>query len=413
MTVHGVPQSKAVVTGFPELGAAVVTGTPIALPAPPSSSSQVQDDEDDEELQRAIEASLAMTQPGAVTLVPGAAANGPPTLRSSQHDLGTSATGLANATGEYNCFLNVIIQCLWHVDGFKRQISVWQAGVLQRHPVAAALLGLFQSLETAEKDWQPGQARQVVNPTELREALDALPGAAFRLGEMSDAAELLAAIYECLREVPQHASAPPGKQVVEGVFGLRLSEKLHCACGVVSHVVKPHIEYFHIVHATALRTIAACMEPATVGRGGRLLREVEQQHRKRCDVELGGCNQWQVPTKCLEAQPQVFTLQLAWEGDAVSGEDIRDTLAALSESLDPHDVFEEVKSSGGGAGPYQLSCMVCYYGQHYHAFIYKQQVCAWLLFDDANVSTIGSWSEVVRRCHLGRMQPSVLFYTRR
>lgn len=34
----------------------------------------------------------------------------------------------------------------------------------------------------------------------------------------------------------------------------------------------------------------------------------------------------------------------------------------------------------------------------------------WVMFDDATVSTIGSWSAVISKCRVGRIQPSVLFY---
>lgn len=30
--------------------------------------------------------------------------------------------GLQNDTGEYNCFLNVIIQCLWHCQSFRAEL---------------------------------------------------------------------------------------------------------------------------------------------------------------------------------------------------------------------------------------------------------------------------------------------------
>lgn len=44
---------------------------------------------------------------------------------------------------------------------------------------------------------------------------------------------------------------------MDRVFGLQLSEQLHCRfCHKVSHVIKPHVEYFHIVQATALRNMA-------------------------------------------------------------------------------------------------------------------------------------------------------------
>jgi len=38
-------------------------------------------------------------------------------------ELGPAAgTGLTNEAGEYNCFLNVIIQCLWHCSDFRAQV---------------------------------------------------------------------------------------------------------------------------------------------------------------------------------------------------------------------------------------------------------------------------------------------------
>ena len=38
---------------------------------------------------------------------------------------GNSIMRLQNMTGEYNCFLNVIIQCLWHCHEFRRQVMGW------------------------------------------------------------------------------------------------------------------------------------------------------------------------------------------------------------------------------------------------------------------------------------------------
>ena len=32
---------------------------------------------------------------------------------------GDAASGLQNLIGEYNCFLNVILQCLWHCREFQ------------------------------------------------------------------------------------------------------------------------------------------------------------------------------------------------------------------------------------------------------------------------------------------------------
>jgi hypothetical protein len=38
-----------------------------------------------------------------------------------------TAAGLRNATGEYNCFLNTVVQCLWNCQSFKQQLMAWDA----------------------------------------------------------------------------------------------------------------------------------------------------------------------------------------------------------------------------------------------------------------------------------------------
>ena len=57
---------------------------------------------------------------------------------------------------------------------------------------------------------------------------------------------------------------------------------------------------------------------------------------------------------------------------------------------------------------YTLRSMVCYYGEHYHAFVHVDG--RWLMFDDAATNEVGAWADVVRKCQLGKIQPSVLFF---
>ncbi len=68
--------------------------------------------------------------------------------------------------------------------------------------------------------------------------------------------------------------------------------------------------------------------------------------------------------------------------------------------------------SGGRKGIfiYALHCMVCYYGLHYQAFVKDSKSNVWRMFDDTSTSEIGDWKAVQEKCHIGRIQPSVLFY---
>lgn len=49
----------------------------------------------------------------------------------SHEPASTSTMGLRNATGEYNCFLNVIIQCMWHCHAFRQAVMGWDPAAYQ------------------------------------------------------------------------------------------------------------------------------------------------------------------------------------------------------------------------------------------------------------------------------------------
>ena len=72
---------------------------------------------------------------------------------------------------------------------------------------------------------------------------------------MNDPSEVLGAIFECLAAVPHHDTS---RAMVDEVFGLQLRESVRCPeCGKESHIVRSHVEFFHVIQATALRTLRA------------------------------------------------------------------------------------------------------------------------------------------------------------
>ena len=72
---------------------------------------------------------------------------------------GVSVAGLANQAGEYNCFLNVVVQCLWSCKQFTQQVRQMAKHEVDGNPVVGALLRLFGQMEAAETGWKPGQQR--------------------------------------------------------------------------------------------------------------------------------------------------------------------------------------------------------------------------------------------------------------
>lgn len=327
-----------------------------------------------------------------------------------------SAPGLANEAGEYNCFLNVVIQCLWHCKDFRTRVMTWPPRLYLADPVVHALRNLFnafaqQEAERASASHNPGVPRAVVNPSELREALATLPGRSFGLGEMNDAAELLMTLYSCAHEV-----GPEGAAAIDATFGLRVRESVRCphcrrrdGSPLDTHE-NDYVQYFFNVSATALRMVRAAYGAAAST--AQLLRQIEEQTMKSCDTEKGGCDAKLHVRHTLVNIPSVFTLQLAWETNCEAPEDIRATLDAVQEKTKLGELYADVEAQAP-LQPYWLRAAVAYYGAHYSAFVYSTELKAWIMFDDSAVSKIGNWADVVRKCQIGRIQPSVLFYSQR
>ncbi|KAG2500861.1 hypothetical protein HYH03_001622 [Edaphochlamys debaryana] len=415
-------------------------------PGRPGHAHVEEDDDGEADLQRALlesaqaapdvafpPLSAAGAAAGAAAAKAAAAATGarraPPAAASAVEAPGVAGTGLVNRVGEYNCFLNVIIQCLWHCASFRAQIHTLNPDdYTAEHPIVAALLRLFQALDQADSGGAAGAAsqRHVVDPSDLREALDAV---GIRAGEMNDPSEVLCAVFEALNEAPGLSAQEATKgqaakemaiqqlSVVDRTFGLLLSEEVRCLqdkCHKTTHVVPSHIEYYMIISATALRDMPMLMEMDDPSMA-TIMHELETQHIKKCDTDppFHGCNTPTKVTRTLHNVPDVFMLLLAWEQN-VSSEEIAGTLEHLDTLFNPKEVFD------GGNCPVQLPSyalhgMFCYYGQHYHAFINRgpTQPCEaqeWVMFDDATVSAIGPWAAVSDKCVRGRIQPSVLFY---
>ncbi|KAL0037262.1 hypothetical protein WJX79_009015 [Trebouxia sp. C0005] len=279
------------------------------------------------------------------------------------------AAGLHNATGEFNCFLNVIVQCLWHCTCFHTAVMAWPTAVFQEHEVASALRDLFGQLCYKEQGQNP---HHPVDPTFLRHALAGLPGARFQVGEMSDAGEVVMALYEQLAPVAAKANQPG---LLDHMFGLHVKEEVHCCkCSATTHEHE-YVQYFYVAMATGI----ANQEVLKPGQPlGCTLREMEAHSSKSCDDENGGCGVRNRVLHSLVSQPpEVFTMQLAWQTDNESKQDIKAAMLGLREVLDLADM---------------------YLGIEHEAFVYHIR------------SMVGQWTDVVTKCSLGRTQPSIFFF---
>jgi hypothetical protein len=207
------------------------------------------------------------------------------------------------------------------------------------------------------------------------------------------------------------------------MFGMAVAEQVACgSCGAVTHRLA-YSQFFHIVHAAALRGAAAAA-PRGVTRLETLLHGLLSGDTKRCDRDERGCGQEAPIRHSLSRAPSVFTISLAWDTAQASEAEVAATMAALGTTLRPERVFRGAASSGRQAAaahappPFELRALVCYYGSHYASFArtdeplvgFEAPPAAWTRFDDASVTHVGGWQAVCDACARGHLQPTVLFY---
>jgi hypothetical protein len=257
-----------------------------------------------------------------------------------------SSQGLSNAAGEYNCFLNSIVQALFHVLVFRKHMltshlpeHVSNLAVQRSIALVRALGDLFGALDRGAAlrrhvDTEPGaasgEANGAVAPTSLRQALAALNAGGAGEGAMNamaDAAEVLSALYDAFQAVSAAAKTrrAPEETPIARMFGFGVHEAAHCNAAACRRKVTHELRFrsfFHIVFSTALREANATAEAQGLRMSfEELLSQLQGGDVKRCDKDVGGCGAAACVRHDLEAPPDVFTISLAWD-TAQAAEDV-------------------------------------------------------------------------------------------
>ncbi|KAH3767892.1 inactive ubiquitin carboxyl-terminal hydrolase 54 [Pelomyxa schiedti] len=318
--------------------------------------------------------------------------------------------GLNNPFGHNNCFVNVVLQALWHLSSF----LLWfehQHGHFHNTTacVFCALAYIFQQFRISNTDSIP--------PDTLRFTLHVLfaQQSKFQIGQLEDAAEayeeIMWLLHCSLRPRTDNTShllvggSKSGKCnppcLVHSSFGLSFTKQFSCP-KCCTPVVQLHESFILYVNVNVLRRYH-CLWPDQ--RLGFLINYTLQE--EHCSCPNPRCSVKSPFVQHLMNNPVVVGVGLVWASEDPPASDIEGVLNLIGSNRQLHlpDIFNMANKT-----TLEFSGMICFWRNHYNCFFWKKQMHSWLSFDDSLVTYVGEWASVQHRCLLGHLHPSVLFY---
>ncbi|GAB5362649.1 hypothetical protein AAMO2058_000815700 [Amorphochlora amoebiformis] len=336
--------------------------------------------------------------------------------------------GMYNGTGLYHCFLNVVIQSLWHLRSFReRFLALDYTHVCLRKPCAfCALRAIFTMYKFG--------AEKVIPPEGLRKALSEIykTNLRFQLETMADATECLDEILKLMhcdhtgivdvRKYDEIACTP--QCISHAAFGALIMDQKQCvACGATSDPVVNNSFVFNVYAQQLLSNKSKSLQKMLGGVGiSGFYTSVKKQwstQKYSCpgdpdenkDEKQNRCRGKAKLRRWCLGLPEVFAVNITWPEEP-SKSLIEGVMSKLQLQLKISKLLEFPKHLSKAASKHDLalSGMICYYGRHYFATFRDSMSKKWLLLNDKSISVLGSWKDVIRRCEAGKWQPTMAFY---
>uniref|UniRef100_A0A7S1N1E2 USP domain-containing protein n=1 Tax=Eutreptiella gymnastica TaxID=73025 RepID=A0A7S1N1E2_9EUGL len=310
--------------------------------------------------------------------------------------------GLLNEAGANNCFLNVVLQALWHLDQFRQGllgVHVHQCCGAD-HCLLCAMQALFtEFIWSSHLNLPPDDVRLVVS--RVFADVEGLPR--FQVGAQADAAELLDAVLLSLHDsVTDEETCNPWCFAHTAFGGVVQESTGQCPCGSDGETQK---------HRTMLHYFPASLLHREQDAEGQLEAAIHKHFNS--DVRTCGlCGKHQLGVrKSLQSAPVICAFVLAWTSSDVSKDWLHSALHEFPDQIDLLKIYDIPEQKEEVI--YDVRGFICFYGGHYVCFFFNVTLRQWIFFDDSNVRVVGTLQQVTTQMVDGRLLPLVLFYNRR
>ncbi len=80
--------------------------------------------------------------------------------------------------------------------------------------------------------------------------------------------------------------------------------------------------------------------------------------------------------------------------------------------LTANTAAHKLPTKDGDSTLFILRGFITFYGLHYISYFYSEKFDTWYQFNDENISAVGSFKDVRKKCIAGRQKPTTVFYER-
>eukprot|EP01061_Rhynchopus_euleeides_P033397 TRINITY_DN5595_c2_g1_i1.p1 TRINITY_DN5595_c2_g1~~TRINITY_DN5595_c2_g1_i1.p1 ORF type:complete len:757 (+),score=206.43 TRINITY_DN5595_c2_g1_i1:22-2271(+) len=338
------------------------------------------------------------------------------TVASDMSPLNMTAKGLENRSGHNNCFLNSVLQVLWHCrvfrDNFLKDRDAHICGNKKKPQscLYCAIFDLFEKFAQSEATALPSEMiRKILGYLFSNENR-------FQFGTMEDVVECFEAVLYQLHLTASDkvdSCAPPC--FVHKTFSINAMDQRTCcdACDSerIPFLYSATVHYFPAglftgkcpknMHTTC-KSLENCMHLSLCAP------PVTCPHTKKLS---------QLQRPFMLDMPDVFVMGVSWPDVTVSREQMSSFADMFPETLLLSDVFaipgfgKETNDKKKRVINASLMGMCCYYGRHYTSYCIDDATGEWCHFDDSSVSAVGTLKEVRDQLKNGHQQPVLLLFS--
>ncbi|KAL9653871.1 hypothetical protein ABK040_012931 [Willaertia magna] len=300
----------------------------------------------------------------------------------------TDKKGLVNQQGQYNCFINVVIQILWHLKTF-REIFLKLPDDLENHIHENPDSCVYCSLKNLFTHFQYSEENHLVSDI-LRKSLSITyyGKKKFQLSEMDDASEAFQAIIKEINDSLIKYRIP--------IFDYNFNEIYYC--NYCKKYCSNPFKY----------TTTCCWISSSELMNNSLNLNFEKTFQLTSEqlintITCNYCNNNNLELhKYLDKFPSIVTIAFAWDKDIVSENEINQFINFLKfKNIKLNEMFR-LKNNLNLIG--NITSMICYYGKHYICLVYDKD--CWFIIDDHTIKKIDNIYQFIIS---SKLQPCVVF----